>query len=465
MAQRPETDNWRWSEQPSWSAQPTLIVGTPYTTVPPMIAITTAPYHHHLHHGFVYNTFDASETSNSAVSPAKPYLAERVVMDAASRTGHGLPGPPQETNHPSAKPHKLSPVIKSEPQLTEILKPREALAMVEGQGPDTEFSTGVDRVMKVIQQMHGGSEGGTSTTQSKAKSSRPNNSSAGGAISRKKSKAGANNTEPTDKPHACHRKKCHKRFSQITHLHIHDRAHTGERPHKCTFAGCDKRFTQKGNLRSHERRHLGERPFKCTFNGCTRAFPQKGNLAAHLETHYKRNSFSCILKSCGKSFSTKGNLKSHQNDYHKDELSDLERKFSKIGSVAEMTDADKKLWDYFLTVHNNSNKGIKGRGKECRVELLPNSGNTQSQYQLQSPIELQHAQFAMPQALASFSHFGMPRTNLGQEYLVTRGGHGYEVYDIDQASMSSGTITPTSSPGGLYDDNHHRGIPFHDRIY
>jgi hypothetical protein len=265
MAQRPETDNWRWSEQPSWSAQPTLIVGTPYATVPPMIAITTAPYHHHIHHGFVYNTFDASETPNSVVSPAKPYLAERVVMDAASRTGHGLPEPHRETNHPPTKPHKLSPVIKSEPQPTEFLKPREAPAMVEGQAPSTEFSTGVDRVMKVIQQMHSGSEGGTSATEYKAKS-RPSNSGARGAVSRKKSKADANNTESTDKPHACHRKKCHKRFSQITHLHIHDRAHTGERPHvrapyslivhmtnlrrqKCTFAGCDKRFTQKGNLR------------------------------------------------------------------------------------------------------------------------------------------------------------------------------------------------------------------------
>ncbi|KAI0459888.1 hypothetical protein F5B21DRAFT_523784 [Xylaria acuta] len=462
MARRPEPENWqRWPPHQPWPAlPPAFVMEQPYTITP---LIPQYP----VHHGFVYDSYDAPEAGNHVVSSTKQYLPDRAMLDMTTISVHGLPEPLQETHHLPVKQSSLSPVIKSESQPPESLKDGVTSSnTVDGQASNPVFATGIDRLMKIIQQKNDGTEGHAPATQPKPKA-RANNSSAGGPGNRKRSKVDASSAEPTDKPHACHRKKCHKRFSQITHLHIHDRAHTGERPHKCTFAGCDKRFTQKGNLRTHERRHLGERPFKCHFTGCTRAFPQKGNLAAHLETHYKRNTFRCILKSCGKSFSSRGNLKTHQNNYHKEELRELELKFSNMRSVTEMTEADRELWDYFLTVHKNSNKGIKGRGKECRVELLPHSSTLPNQYPLQSPVELQHAPFSMSHGMPNsmgFGHFGMQRGNLGQDFLVTRGGNGYDVYEIDQSSISSGTITPASSPGGIYDD-HHRGLPFHDRIY
>ncbi|GAP89092.2 putative C2H2 transcription factor [Rosellinia necatrix] len=416
MVRRPEQDNWqqqRWApHHQSWSAvQPTFAMEPSYNTA--MTPLIAPPYS--VPHTFVYGQYGTPETANSVVSPTKQEITANAV---------------------------------------------------DGRAPDTMFATGIDRLMKIIQQKQDGPDGDTPATQPKPRA-RENNNSGGASASRKRSKTNASTVESTDKPHACHRTKCHKRFSQITHLHIHDRAHTGERPHKCTFAGCDKRFTQKGNLRTHERRHLGERPFKCHIPGCTRAFPQKGNLAAHLETHYKRHTFRCILKSCGKTFSSRGNLKTHQNNYHKEELRDLELKFSNMRSITEMTEADRELWDYFLTVHKNSNKGIKGRGKECRVELLPHSSNVSNQYPLQSPVELQHTQFpvqhGLPNSMSFGHHFSMPRNNLGQDFLVSRGGPGYDVYEMDQASMSSGTITPASSPGGLYDD-HHRGLSY-PRMY
>ncbi|RWA08308.1 hypothetical protein EKO27_g6787 [Xylaria grammica] len=467
MARRPEPENWqRWPPHQTWPALPPAFVMEQSYTITPLITMPAPQYP--VHQGFVYDTYNAHEATTSIVSSTKQYLAERALLDMTPVSAPGLAEPVQETSHLPAKQLSLSPIIKSESQPPEILKDPRAVTTntTDGQASNAVFATGIDRLMKIIQQKHDGSEGDTPVAQPKPKT-RANNNSADGSTSRKRAKADASNVELKDKPHACHRKKCHKRFSQITHLHIHDRAHTGERPHKCTFAGCDKRFTQKGNLRTHERRHLGERPFKCHFVGCTRAFPQKGNLAAHLETHYKRNTFRCILKSCGKSFSSRGNLKTHQNNYHKEELRELELKFANMRSVTEMTEADRELWDYFLTVHKNSNKGIKGRGKECRVELLPHSGSLPNQYPLQSPVELQHAPFPMSHGLPSsmnFGHFGMQRANLGQEFLVARGGHGYDVYEIDQASISSGTITPASSPGGMYDD-HHRGLPFHDRMY
>ncbi|TGJ82269.1 hypothetical protein E0Z10_g6506 [Xylaria hypoxylon] len=409
MARRPEPENWqRWPPHQAWPALPPAFVMEQSYTITPLITMPAPQYP--IHHGFVYDAYSAPEATNSIVSSTKQYLAERALLDMTPVPGHNLVEPLQETNHLPAKQSSLSPIIKSESQPPESLKNPRAITAntADGQASNVVFATGIDRLMKIIQLKNDGSEGDAPVTQPKPKA-RANNSSADGPTSRKRSKVDnhTSSVELNDKPHACHRKKCHKRFSQITHLHIHDRAHTGERPHKCTFAGCDKRFTQKGNLRTH------------------------------------------------------------QNNYHKEELRELELKFANMRSVTEMTEADRELWDYFLTVHKNSNKGIKGRGKECRVELLPHSGSLPNQYPLQSPVELQHTPFPMSHSLANsmnFGHFGMQRANLGQDFLVARGGHGYDVYEIDQASISSGTITPASSPGGMYDD-HHRGLPFHDRMY
>ncbi|KAI2643510.1 hypothetical protein GGS21DRAFT_19218 [Xylaria nigripes] len=412
---RQEPHTWhRWSPHQPWAvSSPTFVMEQSYT---PMITMSAPQYP--VHHGFVYDPYDSPAAANSVVSQSKQYIAERTMLDMAPVTTHSIVENLDEVNHMPAKQPSHSPMIKSESQPPEILRDSktDSAAVTDGQTPDVVFATGIDRLMKIIQKK---------TTEPVGKQRRP---------SRNLGRAGTI---------AVLRKKCHKRFTQITHLHIHDRAHTGEKPHKCTFAGCSKSFTQKGNLRTHERRHMGERPFKCHFTGCTRAFPQKGNLAAHLETHYKRNTFRCILKSCGKSFSSRGNLKTHQNNYHKEELRELELKFA-----------------------NNSNKGIKGRGKECRVELIPHPSNMPSQCSLQAPPEL-HAAYPISQGVPhsmGFSHFGMQRNHLGQDFLVTRGGHGYDVYEIDQASISSGTMTPASSPGGMYDD-HNRSLSFHERMY
>ncbi|KAI1124521.1 hypothetical protein F5Y10DRAFT_28740 [Nemania abortiva] len=477
MTRRPDPENWqqqqqqqqqRWPpHQQPWppALPPTFVMENSYNIT--MINMPASQYP--VNHGFVYDAYDTPKVTDAVVPPTKQYLTERPMLDMSSVPVHGIPEPISGVNHLPAKQSSLSPVIKTESQPLETLKESKTMPAdtADGQAPNVVFATGIDQLMKIIQQKNDGSEGDVASTQAKPKI-RANNSSAGSSASRKRSRTDGSSTELTDKPHACHRKKCHKRFSQITHLHIHDRAHTGERPHKCSFAGCDKRFTQKGNLRTHERRHAGERPFKCHFEGCPKAFPQKGNLAAHLETHYKRNSFRCILKSCGKTFSSRGNLKTHQNNYHKEELRELELKFANVRSVAELTEADREVWNYFLNVHKNSNKGIKGRGKECRVQLLPHSNNQPSQYALQSPVELQHGgpfpiSHGLPHSM-SFGHFSMARANLGQDFLLARGGHGYDVYEIEQAGLSSGTVTPASSPGGLYED-HHRSLSFHNRMY
>ncbi|KAI0546843.1 hypothetical protein F4679DRAFT_396092 [Xylaria curta] len=499
MNRRPDSENWQ-----RWSPPPPVVHH--HQQPPPPQHYSMVPQYS-VHHSYIYHPRypPPHHQAHHPPTEVKHYLPEnRPVIDTLSYPSlpeqqvqvQGLPEPLHQVQGPGPVPAHVretpvplvrepSPVVKVEPLTPEnryatqymasnpvslsvdnsqaTVAASSQAATTSTSAANTAYDTHIDRLMKVIQQR----SDGTGTTEGDAKPAQPtksrgNRSGNGSGTIRKRVRTDPG--ESLDKPHACQRKRCTKRFSQITHLHIHERAHTGERPHQCTFAGCDKRFTQKGNLRTHERRHLGERPFKCHIPGCTRAFPQKGNLAAHLETHYKRNLFRCILKT-------------HQNNYHQDDLRQLELKFSNILSMTEMTPKDRELWDYFLTVHKNSNKGIKGRGKECRVELVNHAANAPlpppqhaHQYPLHAPVELQqHAPFPISHSLPNsmgFSHFSMQRPNLGQDFLVTRGGHGYDVYEMDQASISSGTMTPASSPGGMYEDqHHHRSLPYHNRMY
>ncbi|KAM3082148.1 DNA-binding transcription factor [Clarireedia jacksonii] len=180
---------------------------------------------------------------------------------------------------------------------------------------------------------------------------------------------------------------CKKRFLQKTHLEIHQRSHNGARPYvslirsalllgarsnnlkACRFPECNRSFSQQGNLRTHERRHTGEKPFACP--KCDKRFGQRGNVAAHQIVHDNRKPYHCKLDDCRKQFTQRGNLKSHQNKYHTATLRRLTSKFANLSDAEKITSADKELWEYFAALYKNSNKGIKGRGKDRRVGLVP----------------------------------------------------------------------------------------------
>ncbi|EED12537.1 C2H2 transcription factor (Azf1), putative [Talaromyces stipitatus ATCC 10500] len=165
--------------------------------------------------------------------------------------------------------------------------------------------------------------------------------------------------------HPCTFPGCGKLFTQKTHLDIHLRAHTGIKPFKCSEPSCGQRFSQLGNLRTHERRHTGERPFTC--EECGKAFAQKGNVRAHMFTHAKAKPYTCQLDGCWKQFTQLGNLKSHQNKFHATTLRDLTTRFANMSNPEIMTPADRELWTYFASLYKNSNKGIKGRGKDRKI--------------------------------------------------------------------------------------------------
>ncbi|MCJ1405139.1 hypothetical protein MMC11_008365 [Xylographa trunciseda] len=169
------------------------------------------------------------------------------------------------------------------------------------------------------------------------------------------------------KTYKCDIALCAKQFYQKTHLEIHMRAHTGYKPFLCKEASCGQRFSQLGNLKTHERRHTGERPYSC--EACGKRFAQRGNVRAHRIVHQHTKPFSCRLDECGKQFTQLGNLKSHQNKFHAEALRKLTGKFASMQEGDAVSATDKELWEYFSALYKNSNKGIKGRGKDRRISM------------------------------------------------------------------------------------------------
>lgn len=58
---------------------------------------------------------------------------------------------------------------------------------------------------------------------------------------------------------------------------------------------------------------------------------------------------------------------SHQNKFHAETLRSLTQRFASMREGDAVTAMDKDLWEYFATLYKNSNKGIKGRGKDRRI--------------------------------------------------------------------------------------------------
>ncbi|TVY73322.1 Asparagine-rich zinc finger protein, partial [Lachnellula suecica] len=270
------------------------------------------------------------------------------------------------------------------------------------------------------------------------------------------------NAKGSKKRYQCTMKNCSKSFYQKTHLDIHVRAHTGAKPYPCRQPNCGRSFSQLGNLKTHERRHTGERPYQC--DTCGKRFAQRGNVRAHRIVHDQAKPYLCRLDDCSKQFTQLGNLKSHQNKFHIPTIQALTHKFASIKDGDIVHAADKELWEYFANLYKNSNKGIKGRGRDRKVGPVSTSLNSS----LRDLGVGGNAYHTMSGAGRGNMVVGIMSGVMGG---AGRGQNSqYEMFDADDGSQSStsgsGSSCYDDAPSDGFEDNgRNNELAFGDRIY
>ncbi|XXH00348.1 mitochondrial FAD carrier protein flx1 [Hypoxylon texense] len=229
----------------------------------------------------------------------------------------------------------------------------------------------------------------------------------------------------------------------------------------CDVKGCKKRCNQKTQLETHKRAHTGEKPY---------TFAQRGNVKPHRLTHFKVKPYPCNLDGCQKTFGQRGNLKNHHNTFHAETLRDLTIRFSNLTPGEKLSEEDQKLFHFFAELYKNSNKGIKGRGKERRDASKHRSSSTPTvahHYSAQPPLVQQHHMYPHPRLP---TQHGLPCPEDLGNYGMSRNGPQhipYGMYDMDQASATSSdtTATASSSPVTIYEEDHGRTMLPQHRIY
>ncbi|KAH6699907.1 putative asparagine-rich zinc finger protein AZF1 [Leptodontidium sp. MPI-SDFR-AT-0119] len=330
--------------------------------------------------------------------------------------------------------HSQSPPIKAEPMWPTLTNAPVfhstgvKTSLISSQAQEINFGTEVDTLMKAIQAKQPQAASSAEQIRPVVGAFHPPSlaqatSQIGVYASREETKyklAHSTLQEESSSPknpkkrYQCAIASCNKSFYQKTHLDIHERAHTGVKPY------------------THERRHTGERPFQCEI--CGKRFAQRGNLRAHKIIHDQSKSkpYCCRLDDCTKQFTQLGNLKSHQNKFHIDTIRNLTAKFASIKDGDIVHAGDKELWDYFANLYKNSNKGIKGRGKDRKVGSASSSS------------------MALNSGIRSFGV-----GNMGGNVSGRGDGGQYEMFDVDDGSQSGHSHSGSaiaSSVGTCYED-------------
>ncbi|OLN84906.1 Asparagine-rich zinc finger protein AZF1 [Colletotrichum chlorophyti] len=420
---------------------PQYMVGTHYG-VAPMQSTMGHPCPTQSH---FYTQYDSSP-ANMNMPFRMPLQQDRTIMPvtAPEQEVQRASSYPQESpsteNDRQRSPSARSETKSSNPKTPHPLNTKDIKYNKPTSADPVNFTTAIDTLMKAIQRRNDSEDivkGVPETEQVvKQEPKTPKAPEHESAVSR----------EPVDAPkpkrYICDVDGCGKSFYQSTHLDTHKRAHTGEKPYVCNWPRCDRTFSQPGNLKTHMRRHTGEKPFRC--EQCSKVFAQRGNLQTHMATHTNAKPFVCKLDDCNKMFTQRGNLKNHQNKYHEKTLMELTDWIVSLSDIDGLSDEDREMYWYFANLYKNSNKGIKGRGKDRRVSSRVTKARA-------APSSYPVKRVPGPTSLAAYSSKRLPPP---EQYMQQHHQHGYEVYDTDMDQSSS-----ASSP--RYD-----GLPtYRDRMY
>ncbi|SZF01638.1 unnamed protein product [Blumeria hordei] len=458
-----------------------------YSNVP----ITTLVAHHthqpSMQHQnpFTYAHYTAGNSNNMVTPFANTYVQTRPGIPYPMQIDNSLVRTipfcrPQRQGFIIEEPSSQGSTIKSEPAWnsppgpSNYLLTGNKLTTTSGASTsDVNFGTEVDTLMKAIQ--------AKSTTQPQPSVAQQTTSVVGASpisnqivetchpgnpiynkLTPTCMQTDMNNTKTSKKRYQCTIEGCTKSFYQKTHLDIHERAHTGVKPYLCKQPGCDRTFSQLGNLKTHERRHTGERPYQC--DTCGKRFAQRGNVRAHKIVHDQSKPYICKLDDCGKQFTQLGNLKSHQNKFHIATIRALTAKFASIQEGDTVHAADRELWVYFANLYKNSNKGIKGRGKDRKVGSNPitssirNNTINSSGYGMNGP--------GRGNMVVNLN------VNLSTHHIPRNTPSNYELYEVEDDNRSAGGAS--SSTITSFEDAHSDGydepgrpveMPYGERIY
>ncbi|KAK2061356.1 hypothetical protein LY76DRAFT_603369 [Colletotrichum caudatum] len=122
-------------------------------------------------------------------------------------------------------------------------------------------------------------------------------------------------------------------------------------------------------------------------------------------------------------------FRNHQNKYHEKTLMEMTDWIVSISDIEALSEDQRKMYWYFANLYNNSNKGIKGRGKGRMVSNHGAKSRT-------APSSYPVGRVPGPAGLAAYSSKRLPPS---EQYMQQQHPHqhGCEMYDTDMDQLSS----------------------------
>jgi hypothetical protein len=110
-----------------------------------------------------------------------------------------------------------------------------------------------------------------------------------------------------------------------------------------------------------------------------------------------------------------------------------------------VTVQDKDLWEYFAALYKNSNKGIKGRGKDRRISAAPSSAVSSSSSYTSTATASSSASHRLHYGAITHQHMDSDRSSRSSS-LSSEADHklSHEGYDFSgpvDASIFHGQVT------------------------